>query len=89
MVSFDSAAKSGYPLKDWGNWQTEDWYDFLKDFDEPEYPELWKVDLQFGGQDLAKVLSETYPVREYFGDIVEEKYFNKRRIRNASFFNKS
>jgi len=86
MVSFDSAAKSGYPLKDWGNWQTEDWYDFLKDFDEPEYPELWKVDLQFGGQDLAKVLSETYPVREYFGDIVEEKYFNKRRIRNASFY---
>jgi hypothetical protein len=77
MVSFDSAAKSGYPLKDWGNWQNEDWYDFLKDFDEPEHPELWKIDLQFGGQDLAKVLSETYPVREYFGDIVEEKYFGK------------
>jgi len=80
MVSFDSAAASGYPMSEWGNWQDEYWYDFLKDFDEPEYPELWKVDLQFGGQDLAKVLSETYPVYEYFGDIVEDKYFNKRRF---------
>lgn len=75
MVSFDSAAQSGYPINDWGNWQDEYWYDFLKDFDEPEHPELWKIDLQIGGQDLAKVLSETYPVYEYFGDIVEEKYF--------------
>ncbi len=85
MVSFDSAAQSGYPINDWGNWQDEYWYDFLKDFDEPEHPELWKIDLQFGGQDLAKVLSETYPVREYFDDIVEEKYFDKRNS-HTSFY---
>ena len=91
MVSFDYAAQHGYPINDWGNWQNEDWYDFLKDFDEPEHPELWKIDLQFGEQDLSKVLSGAKPMGygtsayEIFSNILEERYFNKAH-KSSPFF---
>ncbi len=95
MVSFDYAAQHGYPINDWGNWQNEDWYDFLKDFEEPEHPELWKVDLQFGRENLSKVLSGAKPMGygtsayEIFSNIFEERYFNKRVAHNSSPFFKN